>query len=135
MRIKEILNEELKSLNRLLGLLDKQFKLIMKKDIFGLEEIVDEIKLCNKGEVERRKISNGNSMRELIEKLDDMEADNIYREIKKTLHSLKLQKETNEMLIRQGLSFNQLINASMALMSQSNKLPKEILSILERIRK
>ncbi|ENZ02274.1 hypothetical protein HMPREF1092_01509 [Clostridium thermobutyricum] len=28
-----------------------------------------------------------------------------------------------------------LINASMALMSQSNKLPKEILSILERIRK
>ncbi|MGV3024286.1 flagellar protein FlgN [Clostridium thermobutyricum] len=115
MRIKEILNEELKSLNRLLGLLDKQFKLIMKKDIFGLEEVVDEIKLCNKEvaewEVERRKISNGNSMRELIEKLDDMEADNIYREIKKTLHSLKLQKETNEMLIRQGLSFNhQILN-------------------------
>lgn len=115
MRIKGILNEELKALNRLLELLDKQFKLIMKKDIFGLEEVVEEIKLCNKEvaewEVERRKIVNGASMKEEIEKLGDIEADNIYREIKKILHSLKLQKETNEVLIRQGLSFNhQILN-------------------------
>lgn len=115
MRIKGVLNEELKALNRLLELLDKQFKLIMKKDIFGLEEVVEEIKNCNKEvaewEVERRKLIKGSSMREEIEKIGDVEVDNIYREIKKILNSLKTQKETNEILIRQGLSFNnQILN-------------------------
>ncbi|MGL4849673.1 MAG: flagellar protein FlgN [Clostridium sp.] len=115
MNIREILNGELKALENLLGLLEKQFKLIMKKDVFELEEIVEEIKHGNKDvaqwEVERRKITKGREMSLVIEELKDEEADRILREIKKILHSLKVQKETNELLIKQEISFNhQILN-------------------------
>lgn len=115
MTIENILNNELEALNELLNLLEKQFKLLMKKELFELESIVEEIKLSNKKiaewEVERRKIVKTNSMSEYIDSLNEKKIDNLYREIKKVISSVKIQKDTNELLIKQSLSFNhQILN-------------------------
>lgn len=105
----EILKKEEEALNKLLNLLDKQFILIMEKDTFKLDAIVTEIKLCNKevaeAEVERRKLTGKAAMSDIIEDAASDELDNIFRNIKKTIEAIKLQKDTNEMLIKQELGF------------------------------
>lgn len=115
MTIKEILNNELEALNELLNLLEKQFKHLMQKELFELESIVEEIKLSNKKiaewEVERRKIVKTNNMSEYVKSLEEDEIDSLYRKIKKIISSVKTQKDTNELLIKQSLSFNhQILN-------------------------
>lgn len=111
---KELLNEiilrEQEALKKLLQLLEKQHELILKNDIFGLEAIVEEIQNCNKEvaqiEVERRAIVKGNSMAALVESFNDDDLDKNFRNVKMLLSELELQKDTNELLIRQGLSFS-----------------------------
>lgn len=115
MTIENILNSELEALTELLNLLEKQFKLLMKKELFELEGIVEKIKLSNKKiaewEVERRKIVKTNNMSEYVDSLNEKKIDNLYREIKKVISSVKTQKDTNELLIKQSLSFNhQILN-------------------------
>ena len=87
----------------------------MKKEVFELEALVDEIKLVNKevaqAEVERRKLVGKRSMREIVNTSNDEELDNSYREINRIILAVKQQKETNELLIRQQMSFNnQILN-------------------------
>lgn len=105
-----IILKEYDALNKLLGLLDEQHGMLVKNDIFGLEDIVTKIQVCNKeiaeAEVERRSITNGNSMKEIVASFKDDIIDRNYRKLKKLLSEVKLQKDTNEMLIRQGLGFS-----------------------------
>ena len=104
-----VINKQTIALNDLLDKLDKQYKLIMNKDIFGLEGIVEEIQLSNKKiaeiEVERRKLTGTTSIAQIVNEAKCDELDDKYREILKVLHMIKLQKDTNEVLIRQGLGF------------------------------
>lgn len=104
-----ILSAENKALIELLGLLDEQFKLIMKKDTFELDSIVNKIKLCNKkvaeAEVARRKLVGSADMKEIIMVYNSEELNDKFRNLKKTIAEVKLQKETNEMLIKQELGF------------------------------
>ncbi|MEG0296297.1 MAG: flagellar protein FlgN [Clostridium sp.] len=104
-----VIREQRSALNELLEKLDEQYKLIMKKDIFGLEGIVEEIQLCNKKvaehEVARRKLTGNNSIRMIVDDSGSDELDREYREIQKILHMITLQKETNDVLIKQGLSY------------------------------
>lgn len=106
--IKVLVKEETE-LKKLLVLLDEQFKLIMSKDVFGMEEIVERFQTCNKGiaefEVERRKLVGPRSMREMIKEFNDEELDNLYRGIKKLIEVITLQKDTNETLIKQQLGY------------------------------
>lgn len=106
--IKVLVKEETE-LKNLLVLLDEQFKLIMSKDVFGMEEIVERFQTCNKGiaefEVERRKLVGPRSMREMIKEFNDEELDNLYRGIKKLIEAITLQKDTNETLIKQQLGY------------------------------
>ncbi|SHE57787.1 flagellar protein FlgN [Clostridium fallax] len=111
----DTLKEEEKSLRKLLGLLDEQYKFIMANDVFKLEDVVGKIKLCNKEvaeyEVKRRNSLNGYSMKDVILKSKNVELENKYRDIKKLLHEVILQKETNELLIKQQLSMtNRLLS-------------------------
>lgn len=105
----EILYKEQNALVELLKLLDKQHKSLIDKDVFALEGIVDEIRLANKAiaesEVERRKLTGNKSMKDLVLNSDNKELDTAYRNIKKILHSITVQKDTNELLIKQGLSY------------------------------
>lgn len=108
--LRDILKQEYHELKILLNLLEEQHLGIMKNDVFGLDAVVEKIQLCNKEiaevEVKRRKLVGDNSMRELIAKINDDELDSKYREIMKLLEELKLQKDTNEMLIKQGIAYS-----------------------------
>lgn len=105
----EVLNKEQNALLELLSLLDKQHKGIIEKNVFALEEIVNEIRITNKivaeSEVERRKIIGNKSMKDIVLNSDNKELDTLYRNIKKILHIIEVQKETNDLLIKQGLSY------------------------------
>lgn len=114
-RLNEILIREELKLKELLVLLDKQYELILKKDVFALESLVEEIKNKNKEvaevEVERRKLLGNNSIKEYILKSNNKNLDESYRSIKKLLNEMILQKDTNDLLIKQQLSFtNKLLN-------------------------
>jgi flagellar biosynthesis/type III secretory pathway chaperone len=111
---KDLLNNlilrETEALKNLLKLLEEQHKLLLQNDIFGLEAVVDRIKECNKQvaevEVERRALVKGDSMKKIVEALNDDNIDRNYREIKKLLSELEVQKNTNDLLIKQGLGFS-----------------------------
>ena len=110
-----VIKNEGEALKKLLSLLEKQYKHVMKKEVFEPEALVDEIKLVNKevaqAEVERRKLVGQRSMREIVNTSNDEELDNSYREINRIILAVKQQKETNELLIRQQMSFNnQVLN-------------------------
>ncbi|WP_032122000.1 flagellar protein FlgN [Clostridium amazonitimonense] len=108
--LKAVMKEESKYLKDLLNLLDKQHEYILKNEIFPLEAIIEDIKVCNKSiaesEVKRRSITKGNTMSDIVKQLKDEEVETIYRDIQKLLHELNLQKDTNELLLKQGLSFS-----------------------------
>lgn len=111
----QIMKEEYTALKHLLSLLEKQYEYIMKKDAFSLEEIVEDIKESNKmiaqKEVERRKLVGANSMNSLIFESKNKELEDEFRNIKKIIRKVQYQKETNDMLIKQEISFNtQILN-------------------------
>lgn len=113
--IKEILSKEKESLEKLLYSLEKQHEYILKRDIFNMESVVDDIKNSNKEvaewEVKRRRAVGNKDFQNYIWETNDEELELIYREIKKLLEILKLQKDTNDLLIKQGLVFtNKLLN-------------------------
>ena len=114
-RLIEILSNEEKVLKELLSVLEKQHKMIIKKDVFGMEGIVTEIqeknKLVAEWEVERRKLIGNKSIKEIVLNSNNNEIDDVFRKIQRTLNEIKLQKETNEILIKQGISYtNKLLN-------------------------
>ena len=113
--LKKVLLSEEKEIRELLNILENQHKLLAKKDIFGLEAIVEEIqnknKLVAESEVNRRRVLGQNSLKEVVNNSKDEELDSIYRNIQKLLEEIVLQKETNDLLIKQQLTFtNRMLN-------------------------
>lgn len=110
-----IIKEETKLIKNLLNLLEKQYSYIIQDDIFAMEECVEKIEICSRDiaacEIKRRDITKGRAMREITEELKDEELENLCRDVNKLLHDVKLQKDTNELLLRQGLGFtNNMLN-------------------------
>lgn len=110
-----VLRLEEEALKGLLSLLDEQYKYIMEKNVFSLESIVDRIKNSNKEvaehEVKRRQLIGNSSMKEVIAKSNNEELDRAFRDLVKLLNEVKLQKDTNELLIKQQLSYTaQMLN-------------------------
>lgn len=104
-----IILEEINIILKLLSLLEKQHSFIVKNDIFGLEDIVTKIEACSKeiarAEVKRRGITSERPIKEIIYEINDKELLENFRKMRRLLEETKLQKDTNEMLIRQGLGF------------------------------
>ncbi|MDT8716674.1 flagellar protein FlgN [Clostridium sp. 19966] len=107
--IKEILIKESEALKSLLSLLEKQHKLLLENDLFAIDSMTNEIRAVNKviaeSEVERRKLTQGRNMSDIISSEKDMELEQSYRHIKNILFNLQVQKDSNEALIKQGLGF------------------------------
>ena len=114
-KLNSVMLQEIEAVSTLLLVLEEQHGCIIVNDIFALEACVGKIKEANKSiafmEVERRKLTESRSMTEIVEELRDEELENNYRRIKQLLQEVVLQKDTNELLIKQGLSFtNRILN-------------------------
>jgi flagellar biosynthesis/type III secretory pathway chaperone len=109
-KLKEILSSESKALNVLLSSLDEQFLALTGNEVFKLEVIVEKIdsncRQIAKYEVERRNLLGDKEVGLVIQELGDKQLDLDYRNIKKLIAKLQVQKETNDMLIRQGFAFS-----------------------------
>ncbi|AJA47838.1 flagellar protein FlgN [Clostridium pasteurianum DSM 525 = ATCC 6013] len=113
--LKDIMVKEYNALKNLLNSLDKQHQLFLQNDIFALENMVKVIENNNKSiaelEVERRKLVGANSMKDIINVFKDEELENNYRDINMLLQEIKFQKDSNELLFKQGLVFtNRVLN-------------------------
>jgi flagellar biosynthesis/type III secretory pathway chaperone len=112
--IKLIQSQE-EDLKKLLELLETQYNMIMSKDVFGLEGLVDKINECGKriaqDEVKRRNLIGEKSIIEIVNKSDNEELKEIYNETKTTLNDVILKKETNDTLLKQQIIFNNKILA------------------------
>ncbi|GCD09030.1 flagellar protein FlgN [Clostridium tagluense] len=114
-KLNVVMIQEIEAVAVLLVELEEQHKYIIDKDIFGMEACINKIKEANKNiahmEVQRRELTESRDMMELIEKFKDAELENNYYKIKNLLQQVVLQKDTNQLLIRQGLNFtNRILN-------------------------
>ncbi len=105
--LKDIMTREIDALRRLLELLEEQYRLIISKEIFSLETAAEEIRKINKSvaelEIERRSFLGNKSMKSIIEA--GSEEEELFRSVRRLLQELKLQKESNDLLIKQNLNF------------------------------
>ena len=114
-KLNKVMLQEIVAVESLLMALEEQHRCIVVNDIFGMEACVDKIKEANKNiaymEVERRKLTENRAMTDIIGELRDTELEDNYYKIKQLLQEVVLQKDTNELLIKQGLSFtNRILN-------------------------
>lgn len=109
--ISKILNLEEGLLQDLLSLLELQHKAIIKNDIETMEAVVNRLiekgKEIEKAEIDRKNILGGSSIKEAA--LSNKELDQRIRNIKRIVNELKVQKKTNDLLLRQGTNFNKKI--------------------------
>lgn len=105
-----LIKEQDNKLEELLVLLQLQYEFIINKNLFGLEDLVGKINDCGKrvgqAEVKRRNLIGNISLTQLISEQNNDELNKVYENIKKTLNAVKIKKETNDLLIKQRLSFN-----------------------------
>ena len=106
----ELMKSQEKHLVQLLELFEIQKDLIMKKDAFALEGLADKLNECSKKiareEVARRNLLNNGSLKEFVYNAKNEELSKTYAEVSEMVHKVMLQKDTNEMLIKQQISLN-----------------------------
>ncbi|GAA0115841.1 flagellar protein FlgN [Clostridium senegalense] len=114
-KLNDILIKEKQAIGEILNLLEQQYNLIVKDDALGLESIIANIEKSNKEiaiiEMERRKITKGRSMKEVIDEFKDKELEKNYDDCIMLLEETKMQKDSNSILLKQALNYtNAMIN-------------------------
>ncbi|NMM61267.1 flagellar protein FlgN [Clostridium sp. P21] len=113
--LNSVIVEEIKALQTLLSCLDEQFQYLTKREVFALDAVRSKIEQSSREvasfEMKRRSLTNGEDMNKIVHELKDKELEKNYRDIKKLLDSVVFQKDTNDILIKQQLSFTtQMLN-------------------------
>ena len=108
--LKVIIYEQRKLFKELLSLLDEQYDLILGKDAKLLDKVAKKLESISsdiaKLEIQRRNLIGSDfSMQTLIEKTDDENIKEAYEEIVNTIKMIQIQKESNDMLLKQKLFF------------------------------
>lgn len=105
-----LIKEQDNRLKELMELLQMQYEFIVNKNLFGLEDLVDQINDCSKRvaevELRRRNLMGNSSLTQFVSEQNNEELKEAYESIKKTLDEVKAKKETNDILLKQRLSFN-----------------------------
>lgn len=109
--LKVIIYEQRKLFREVLNLLDEQYNLILGKDVKLLEKVAKKLENASRNvaklEIQRRNIVGSNfSMGSLIEESDDKNIKEAYEEIKQTIKMIEIQKESNDVILKQKLFFN-----------------------------
>lgn len=119
----KLMQSQDEDLNKLLELLEIQYDMIMSKDVFGLEGLVDKIneygKKIAQEEVKRRKIIENESIKNIVNRSNNENLKELYIKIQSTLIEVFSQKETNDILLKQKIVFN---NKMIALMNPSREI-------------
>lgn len=113
--LNNIILAEIEAVTELIKALETQHDCLVKSDAVTLESCVHEIEKCNRNladkEVRRRELTKGRPMSEIIDEIGDSVLEENYRKIRRLLEEVKVQKDTNELLIKQGLNFtNRILN-------------------------
>ena len=108
--LKVIIFDEKDKLKDLLKLLEEQYDLVINKELIKLDKIARDLDEAAKElariEIRRRKIMGSDtSMKQTIENCDDTSIQEAYEDIKSTLKMIEIQKEANDILIKQKLFF------------------------------
>ena len=109
-QLKVIIFEEKNIIKNLLNLLDEQYNFIINKDVIKMDKVAKQLDEVAKNlariEIKRRKIMGSEtSMKEVVESSNDEKIKQAYEEIQTTLKMIEMQKEANEILIKQRLFF------------------------------
>ena len=109
-QLKVIIFEEKNIIKNLLNLLDEQYNFIINKDVIKMDKVAKQLDEVAKNlariEIKRRKIMGSEtSMKEVVESSNDEKIKQSYEEIQTTLKMIEIQKEANEILIKQRLFF------------------------------
>ncbi|MFD3157527.1 flagellar protein FlgN [Haloimpatiens sp. FM7330] len=124
-KLNDIIVLQTKNLQNLLEMLEKQHDNIVKEDAFKMEKIVDEIKECNieiaKVEMLRKELTKDKAISDIILQSNNDELEENYRKIRKIVNEVILQKETNELLIKQGIGYT---NKMLQVLSPSRRSAK-----------
>ena len=119
----KLMQDQERDLRELLELLETQYKMIMSKDVFGLEGLVDELGVCGKKiaqeEVERRNLIGEVNIIDIVNNSENEQLKDKYDNLKKTLNAVILRKETNEALLKQEIIFN---NKMLALINPNREI-------------
>ncbi len=110
-----IMDREHDALENLLNLLEEQHRYIASDSLLEMEECVKKIQSASKNiaeiEMERRSLLGDTSMKTVVDKSGDSQISELYKDIRRQLEALTMQKETNDLILKQKLSFtNQLLN-------------------------
>lgn len=113
--LRSIIKVEIEAVEGLLEALELQHNALIKSDAITLENCVANIEDANRAlaaaEVKRRDITKGHPMSEVVANVGDMKIDEDYRKMKRLLEEVRVQKDTNDLLIKQGLGFtSRLLN-------------------------
>lgn len=115
MELKAILQEEVNTVSNLLNLLEEQHGYLVNQEVFNLDRIIPEMELASKQvatvENKRRKLTGNKTMSTIIEEFKDMELEALHNKILGLLSETQVQKESNDLLIKQSLSYtNSMLN-------------------------
>lgn len=112
-QLNQLMIIQIDTLSELLKLMEEQHSYIVKNDVFNMESMVEKIQNSNQKianvELKRRELTKDmlkdKTFGKLIQQLNDKELENNFKNLRRLLEEIKLQKDTNELLIKQGLSF------------------------------
>lgn len=113
--LKEILKDEINIVKSLLNLLEEQHSYLVNQEVFNLDGIIPKIQDLSKSlaliESKRRNIVDNKPMTQVLNSLKDEELTNLHTEVLMLLHEAEVQKDSNELLIKQSLSYtNSMLN-------------------------
>ncbi|MGY0375115.1 flagellar protein FlgN [Clostridium sp. JNZ J1-5] len=112
-QLNQLMIIQIDTLSELLKLMEEQHSYIVKNDVFNMESMVEKIQTSNQkianAELKRRELTKDmlkdKTFGKLIQQLNDKELENNFKNLRRLLEEIRLQKDTNELLIKQGLSF------------------------------
>lgn len=107
--MKLVFQNQIEALTGLLKALEEQHDALIKKDIIRMENCIKSINECAKKvatyEMKRRDLVGDESVREIVNNSSDDELEEKFRSLVKLVNLVKLQKESNELITKQGLIY------------------------------
>ncbi|EQB88540.1 flagellar biosynthesis/type III secretory pathway chaperone [Clostridium punense] len=114
--LKSVLKQEINIVNNLLDLLEEQHSYLVNQEVFNLDSIISKIEVVGKAlakeETKRRTLLNDKTMSSLLLEFgEDTELEELYKGLLTLLENVKTQKDSNDLIIKQTLSYtNSMLN-------------------------